>query len=475
MIPSPPVPNEIACDVAVIGGGASGLAAAIAAARAGAAVCVIERDVEAGLPILATGNGRCNLSNARLDPARYRHPEAFRAVAGAAPEAQVAEFFESLGLLMAEEGEGRLYPVTRRAESVRDVLLSGCARAGAALRTCCTPAAARHDAAAGAWRLTLREPTAPLRPKRSADAHAALRAKRRALGAAELGERSLTARRVIVACGGSAAEAAALFGLPHLAEEPVLCPLACTPAACAPAAGTTAAGTTAAGASAACAPAAGTPAAGRLRLEELDGLRVEGALALLRGPAREPVAREAGEVLLRSYGVSGIAAFNLSRRARPGDLLELDLFPALTDDELAALLRRREGLIGPLAGAGPGWFDGLLAPALGTAIGATAAAAGDPLACSAHLCKHLALEVLGPACPEQAQVHRGGVPLAAIDPTTLAALPGTAPALHVCGEALDMDADCGGYNLAWAWLSGMRAGENAARLAQEESPHARTV
>ena len=465
MTPSPPLPAEITCDVAVIGGGASGLAAAIAAARAGAAVCVIERDVEAGLPILATGNGRCNLSNARLDPARYRHPEAFRAVAGAAPEAQVAEFFESLGLLMAEEAEGRLYPVTRRAESVRDVLLSGCARAGAALRTCCTPAAARHDAAAGAWRLTLREPTAPLRPKRSVDAHAALRAKRRALGAAELGERSLTARRVIVACGGDAAEAAALFGLPHLAEEPVLCPLACAPAANAPAAC----------APTACAPTACAPAAGRLRLEELDGLRVEGALALLRGPAREPVAREAGEVLLRSYGVSGIAAFNLSRHARPGDLLELDLFPALTDGELAALLRRREGLIGPLAGAGPGWFDGLLAPALGAAIGATAAAASDPLACSARLCKHLELEVLGPACPEQAQVRRGGVPLAIIDPTTLAALPGTAPALHICGEALDMDADCGGYNLAWAWLSGMRAGESAARLAQEENPHARTV
>ena len=72
-------------NVAIIGGGASGLAAALSAARAGASVLVIERDVEAGLPILATGNGRCNVSNARLDPARYLHPEAARAVMGPPP------------------------------------------------------------------------------------------------------------------------------------------------------------------------------------------------------------------------------------------------------------------------------------------------------------------------------------------------------------------------------------------------------
>ena len=99
---------ELACDVAIIGGGASGLAAALSAARAGASVLVIERDVEAGLPILATGNGRCNVSNARLDPARYLHPEAARAVMGPAPEAELEGFFASLGLMTAREGAHRL-------------------------------------------------------------------------------------------------------------------------------------------------------------------------------------------------------------------------------------------------------------------------------------------------------------------------------------------------------------------------------
>ena len=66
--PSPTLCDGDAFDVAVIGGGASGLAAAIACARLDASVLIIERDVELGLPILATGNGRCNISNTHLDP-----------------------------------------------------------------------------------------------------------------------------------------------------------------------------------------------------------------------------------------------------------------------------------------------------------------------------------------------------------------------------------------------------------------------
>ena len=69
-------------DVAVIGGGASGLACAITAAEAGAFVVVLERDLACGRTILATGNGRCNFANTELDPARYRNPEFVSAVMG---------------------------------------------------------------------------------------------------------------------------------------------------------------------------------------------------------------------------------------------------------------------------------------------------------------------------------------------------------------------------------------------------------
>ena len=107
------------CDVCVVGGGASGLAAAIAAAEAGASVVVLERAAECGRTILATGNGRCNLSNARLERGRYNDPAFVEAVCGAAFGSDVLGFLEGCGLAVVEEGGGRLYPLSRQAASVR--------------------------------------------------------------------------------------------------------------------------------------------------------------------------------------------------------------------------------------------------------------------------------------------------------------------------------------------------------------------
>ena len=118
-------------DVIVIGGGASGLAAALTSARAGARTAIVECDVDCGLPILATGNGRCNLSNERLRPARYRHPVIARAVLGEHPEETLAAWFDSIGIWTTSD-EGRLYPMSKRAESVRDALLAACERADVA-------------------------------------------------------------------------------------------------------------------------------------------------------------------------------------------------------------------------------------------------------------------------------------------------------------------------------------------------------
>ena len=76
-------------DVLVIGGGASGLAAAITAARAGKSACIVERDVACGLKLLATGNGRCNLSNESIDFQRYNHPAFVESVMGPHPEQEL--------------------------------------------------------------------------------------------------------------------------------------------------------------------------------------------------------------------------------------------------------------------------------------------------------------------------------------------------------------------------------------------------
>lgn len=434
-----------AYDVVVIGGGASGLAAAITAARAGARVCIIERDVEAGLGLLATGNGRCNISNARLDSRRYAHPDAAQTLIGDDGAQRISDFFEQLGLLCAQEDEGRLYPVTKRAESVRDVLLAACTRLGVDLWCCAelTSAQINEDTTSPAWALTVRVPAAPLSYKRGRDGKASVRNARKALAACATTERPICAARVIIAVGGRSEGTCKLFAVPHIDEEPVLCPIACSFSERAAWAGR-----------------------GGSALEALDGLRVEGMLTLVRDGAS--IAFEQGEILFRPYGVSGIAAFNLSRRIQPGDTLELDVFPTMNDAALRALLQRRAELLGPYTGD-PSWFDGILPRALATLVAHLLASAHDPLAQAATLLHRIPLSVAGTTEHTQAHVHRGGIPLPSIDLATCAVADGTRAlggrGLFACGEALDMDADCGGYNLAWAWLSGMRAGAHAAASA----------
>lgn len=429
-------------DIVIIGGGASGLAAAISGARAGARVCVLERDVEAGLSILATGNGRCNISNAKLDARRYRHPEVVRNVFGARPEADIEAFFSSLGLMFAEEGEGRLYPITRRAESVRDVLLAACAREGVEICTCSELVSAHtaEGAVEGTnvsnrrWQLTVSEPAAPLSFKRGRDAKAAIRNARKAAAEAPRAQRTLNARAVIVACGGASEPVCEMLDIPHQPTKPILCPIACR-----------------------------LDHAHAPNLDTLDGLRLHAMLTLARGGAA--VAFEEGEVLFRAYGISGIAAFNLSRRIQAGDAIELDLFPAMNTAQLTRVLQDRERAIGPYTGD-PAWFDGLLARPLAGAICKLSGNSDQPLTKMAPLLHRLRLRVDGTTEHAQAQVQRGGIPFAAIDLDTLAVQSDTlAPGLFACGEALDMDADCGGYNLAWAWLTGIRAGTSAANAA----------
>ena len=431
-----PDPRTIDADVVVIGGGASGLAAAIAAARAGAHVAVLERDVACGLPILATGNGRCNVSNVRLDPARYRDAAAARAVLGETAEDDLARFFESMGLMTCPV-EDRLYPVTLRAESVRDVLLAVCEREG--VQMLCGAELTEMRREGTGWRLTARCPERPVRPARDVSGKLDVRRARKALAAAPMGECEVAARCAVVAVGGASARICELIGLPHVDELPVLCPVACEPAL-----------------------------SGTGSLSTLDGLRVEGALTVVR--ASEDIYREEGEVLFRGYGLSGVVVFDLSRRVRPGDTLELDLFPRLSTGDLMGLMRSREEVLGTFDGGDAAWFDGMLArPLASFVLGALAADVepgcdgmrGDLVTRTAKLLHRLPFAVVGTAEHKQAQVRRGGIPLTAVKIATLQAAPG----LFACGEALDQDADCGGYNLAWAWASGMRAGVSAANAA----------
>ena len=146
---------------------------------------------------------------------------------------------------------------------------------------------------------------------------------------------------------------------------------------------------------------------------------------------------------------------NLSRYALPGDTLSLDLLPELPLDALTKKLAVQKAL----RQNGADLFTGIFHRRLGEAI-ARRAKSDDP-AELAHIIKNYRLSILGPGDTQHAQVTRGGADTAEFDSETLESR--RVPGLYAVGEALDIDGACGGYNLHWAFASGLRAGRSAAR------------
>ena len=358
-----------AVDVCVCGGGAAGLVAAICAAEAGASTVVLERDLICGRPILATGNGRCNLTAFDLNTAAYNDPVFVETVCGSGPLAEgVLDFFDACGLATGFESEGdmRVYPLSDQASSVRDVLLARAGRAG------CVLACAREVTDVDGGKVTFNE-------------------------AFSGQERTLAARAVVLA----ARDGFVPSGLEAKPFSPVLCPVACE----------------------------GLP------FEELDGRRVRASAALIRND--ETVFSEYGEVLFRPFGLSGIVIFNLSRFAQAGDAVVLDLAPSMDDAAFEKICS--------LAGSARGIIDPAIVEVLGDM-------------------KRVQCLVAGLAQTEHAQVRSGGLATAQFDPATLMAR--DHPGIFAAGELIDVDGPCGGYNLSWAWRSGMVAGAGAASFAR---------
>ena len=108
----------------IIGAGASGMAAALTAARRGHTVTLLERQARAGRKLMATGNGRCNLTNTNASPEHYHGTDVsfMRRAMEALPPQEALEFFRGIGLLTVEESGGRVYPLSNSANSVVDVL-----------------------------------------------------------------------------------------------------------------------------------------------------------------------------------------------------------------------------------------------------------------------------------------------------------------------------------------------------------------
>ena len=372
--------------VAVIGGGAGGLCAAIAARRAGADVVIFEQANRVGKKLLKTGNGRCNLSNTHVSPEHYNRPDFVEPTLREYFCEELLDFFGSLGLWTVTDEEGRVYPRSDTAASVLDVLRLGCEEMAVGER--CSTEIASIEPQGHGFNLTART-----------------------------GER-LFADRVIVATGGGTSLLRPL-GHKMVPFSPILCPLKTDTES----------------------------------IRGLTGLRCACRAELLR--RGKSVYAEDGEILFRDFGVSGILALDLSRYALPGDTISLDLLPELSPDALTKKLSAQKALRRSDADL----FTGIFHRRLGEAI-ARRAKSDDP-AELARIIKDYRLSVLGPGDTQHAQVTRGGADTAEFDPETLESR--RVPGLYAVGEALDIDGACGGYNLHWAFASGLRAGRSAAR------------
>ena len=389
---------------AILGGGAAGLYAACRFAEAGAQVVILERQGRVGRKLLATGNGRCNLSNLNASPANY-HGDAryIEAALRALPPQRAMERFAELGVLCRPDEEGRVYPASNQAAGVLDAL-----RLYAVERGC--------------------EIIADFEVAKLS------RAGRRFRASSSDG-RTVEAEFALVACGGLAAPKLGGRGdgyrlLEALGHEisPRLCAIA---------------------------PIKTDPAA----LRGLKGIRMRGEIELIRGS--EVLRREAGEMLFGEDAVSGIAAMQLARtlnlELRRGGhcALRLNFLPGEEPeliDRMTALLPNRS-MEDFLSGLVPKRLGQTLAKAAGVERLSRSASSLIP-AERRSLFDALTgwtLPALGTLGFDSAQVTSGGAKLDGFDPNTLESR--AVPGLFAAGEVLDVDGDCGGYNLHWAWAS----------------------
>ncbi len=405
-------------NIAIVGGGASGLTAAIAAARGNpsARVVIYEQNTRVGKKILLTGNGRCNLTNVRIETARYHGANSgfISRVLTHLSLPDTLRFFADIGVPAREE-DGRMYPASGQASSVLDALRFEAEALGVEL-VC---AAAVDDVQLDGGRLSLF-----------------------VNGGFRVCDRLIVATGGVAGVGSEKARGgyAMLEKLGHRITHlsPAIVQIRAEPSFARP----------------------------------LSGIRlVAGARAVI---AERPVREVTDEILFTDYGLSGPAILHLSRvfsAGRDADMrVELNLAPEMDARALEKeLCFRKDRFPARMCDE---YLSGLLSKRLGQAVvkhagleltRAVATLTVDEIARVRDLILCLPLRVAGVNGFAQAQVTAGGADTAQFDPATLESR--LIPGLYACGEILDVDGDCGGFNLQWAWSSGHLAGASAAKEA----------
>lgn len=413
----------MADSVLVVGGGPSGLMAAITAARVGAKVTVLEANEKPGRKLLATGNGKCNLTNMRMDPSVYRgnDTEFIRKVISHFDEEQVLGFFSEIGLATINKA-GWVYPRTEQASAVLDLLLMEAADLKIKIKT----------------------------NERAEKIHKELTPEGESVFLVKTGTWQYTADAVIIACGspasavrGSSDDLNGFADFFQIRREDFL------------------------------------PALVPLKVKgdftgKWAGTRTHASVTLVVDGKK--VAKDTGELQLTEYGISGIPVFQISRFAvhacRDKSLVEavLNFFPEWTEeelrDELATRVENRpdKTMAQMLVGLLPEKLIPIFIAQLTGRSGQdsrnlSAAQLEDWLKRAAYRLRHFKVKIAGAASLGQAQICSGGVLAEELKESMESR---SISGLFFCGESVDVDGPCGGYNLQWAWSSGYTAGISAA-------------
>lgn len=404
--------------VIIIGGGASGMVAAIAAKRSGADVTILERNQRVGKKILATGNGRCNLTNTDIDISRYhgKHPEFIYGAFSRFDYYRTIEFFEELGIAHKVEDGGKVFPMSEQSSSVLDVL--------------------RYEIEENGINVVC-------------DACVSDIVKKNVFEVSLEGGRVFKGDRVILCTGGKASPDLGSNGsgytlakkLGHSIIEPF-------------------------------------PALVQLKLsakflKQLQGVKFDGDAEII--VEEKPVRKETGEILFTEYGISGPPILQLSRKV--GEYLtkgytvylKVTLINNLDEQELRDTIIRRfsSGAKKPLSFNFVGFLNKRLVPvvlkeaAIDDINKPAESVTYDERERIVRILKDWKFEVIGTNPWSSAQVTAGGVDVQEINSKTMESK--LVKGLYFAGEIVDIDGDCGGFNLQWAWSSGFAAGESAAK------------
>ena len=402
-------------EIAVIGGGASGLMAAITAKKSGKEVVILERKDRILKKVLITGNGRCNITNVNADISNYFGGNIFSVenILNKFTPQDTMDFFNGLGIVCNEENRGKVYPLSGQASSVVDALRFEAEKLGIKIETEFYVRKIEKDG----FKFKIY----------SED------------------KKKIEAGRVILAAGGqsypelgsngSGFELAKELGHSVTKLSPSIVQLKTE----------------------------------KNQVKGLQGIKTD--VAVTAYGDNKKICTYDGELLFTDYGISGNVVFNISfvMPLYKNVEFEIDFMEKFDYNELYEMLKERKRILSHLTMEN--YFNGMINKKLGQFLSKVSGIEklSKPVkdlndSDIRKLCtvlKKYRVKILETTGFKNAQVTAGGVSLYEVNTETLESK--IVKGLYFSGEVLDVYGECGGFNLQWAWASGYIAGENAAK------------